>query len=64
MEVKIPLKAFRSIAATLLESHETYGRYKGHFLGHSPKSIADKHYAAPSPELFDQAVNWLRRQIF
>lgn len=64
VEAKIPLKAFRSIAATLLESHETYGRYKGHFLGHSPKSIADKHYAAPSPALFDQAVNWLRSQIF
>lgn len=63
-EAKIPLKAFRSVAATLLESHPTYGRYKGHFLGHSPKSIADKHYAAPSPELFDQAVNWLRDQIF
>jgi hypothetical protein len=62
-EVSIPLKAFRSIAATLLESHATYGRYKGHFLGHAPKSIADKHYAAPSPELFDQAVNWLRDQI-
>jgi hypothetical protein len=36
-EVSIPLKAFRSIAATLLESHATYGRYKGHFLGHAPK---------------------------
>ncbi len=62
--VTIPLKAFRSISATLLESHPIYGRYKGHFLGHSPKSIADKHYAAPSPELFDQAVGWLRDQIF
>ena len=39
----IPLKAFRSISATLLESHASYGRYKTHFLGHSPKSIADKH---------------------
>jgi hypothetical protein len=63
-DVEIPLKAFRSIGATLLESHETYGRYKSHFLGHSPKTIADRHYAAPSQELFDRAINWLRRQIF
>jgi integrase len=61
---KIPLKGFRSISATLLESHESYGRYKGHFLGHSPKSIADRHYTAPSGELFDCIVAWLHDQIF
>ena len=38
---------------------ETLGFHKNSL----PKSIADKHYAAPSPELFDQAVNWLRDQI-
>ncbi len=60
----IPLKALRSISATLLESHPTYGRYKSHFLGHSPKSRADRHYSAPSQALFDEALpTWLRSQL-
>jgi integrase len=63
-KVALPLKAFRSIAATILESHEAYGRYVAHFLGHSPKSMADKHYAAPSQELFDKIMGWLHEQLF
>jgi integrase len=59
----IPLKALRSVAATIIESHREYGRYKSHFLGHSPKSLGDKHYAAPSRELFDEIIFWLRSQI-
>jgi len=57
------VKNFRSIAATLIESHESYGRYKTHFLGQSPKSIADKHYAAPSNELFTRIILWLHDKI-
>jgi hypothetical protein len=60
----IPLAKFRNVAATLLETHPTYGRYVDYFLGHSPTSLKDKHYAAPSAELFDQAMSWLRQQIF
>jgi integrase len=63
-KVTITLKAFRSISATLIEAHASYGRYKGHFLGHSPKSVADRHYAAPSKELFDEIICWLEEQIF
>ena len=58
------MKRFRSIAATLLENHPVYGRYVPHFLGHSPKSIAAKHYASPSQNLFDQAIQWLHDQLF
>lgn len=61
--VSIPHKAFRSIAATMLESHPTYGRYVEHFLGHTPKTVKDKHYAAPSDEVFDQAMAWLRTKL-
>jgi len=57
-----PLKLFRKSSATLLESHEFYGRYVGHFLGHSPRGIAERHYAAPSEDLFDRAVVWLGLQ--
>jgi integrase len=63
-EVSINLKEFRSISATLLESHDTYGRYVSYFLAHSPKSIKDKHYAAPSPEIFDTALTWLHDKVF
>lgn len=59
----ILLKQYRSIAATALESHEHFGRYVSHFLGHSAKSIKDKHYAAPSQKLFDKALDWLRKQL-
>ena len=47
----IPLKAFRSIGSTIIGGHREYGRYTGHYLGHSPKSIADKHYVAHEPRI-------------
>lgn len=55
----IPVSKFRNVAATTLETHESYGRYVEHFLGHSPRSIKDRHYAAPSQEVFDKAISWL-----
>ena len=59
----IMLKQYRSIAATTLESHADYGRLVSYFLGHSPKSIKDKHYAAPSQKLFDKALLWLKKEL-
>jgi integrase len=63
--LKLPhsLKQFRSLGATLLEGHREYGRFKNHFLGHSPRTVADRHYVVPSQELFDEAVTWLGRQL-
>jgi integrase len=60
----IPLKGLRTFAATLLESHPTFGRCTSLFLGHSPKSIKDRHYAAPPQVLFNQALQWLHDQLF
>jgi hypothetical protein len=57
-----PLKLFRKTSATIIESHEHFGRYVGYFLGHSPRSLAERHYAAPSPELFDKIIKWLGEQ--
>lgn len=62
-KVSIPLKALRSVSATLLESHSVYGRFTTLFLGHSPASIKDRHYSAPPQALFDEALLWLREQI-
>jgi hypothetical protein len=58
-----PMKGLRKTAATLLESHETYGRLTGLFLGHAPASMKERHYAAPPQALFDEAVTWLGRQL-
>jgi hypothetical protein len=33
-----------------------------YFLGHSPKTVADKHYVVPSDEEFFEALGWLRKQ--
>ena len=63
LKFKKSLKLLRKTAATMLESHPVYGRYTSHFLGHSPRSIKDKHYAAPSQELFDEAIAWLGQQF-
>jgi hypothetical protein len=59
----IPLKAFRSIASAVMEGHPHYGRYVSHFLGHSPKSLRDRHYTPPSQELFDTILGWLRQEL-
>ncbi len=63
-KVSITIKEFRSIAATEIEKHDSYGRYVPHFLGHSPKTVADKHYRAPSEELFAEILNWLHGRLW
>jgi integrase len=57
------LKELRKTGATLLDGHKDYGRFKSYFLGHSPRTVADRHYATPSKELFDEAVAWLGEQL-
>ena len=54
-----PLKLLRKTSATRIESHREYGRYVSHFLGHSPRTIKDRHSSAPSQELFDEITEWL-----
>ena len=66
MEIKKPdrrtFKIFRKSAASELAKHKVYGQFAQFFLGHSPKTIADKHYVRPSDELFDEAIEWLGQQ--
>jgi integrase len=57
------LKLLRKTSASLLESHPIYGRLTSLFLGHSPASIKDRHYAAVPQALFDEAVVWLGGQL-
>jgi len=59
------LKDFRSIGATIIgdEKEKGWGRYVGHYLGHSPKTLADIHYTPPSDELFDEIVRYVGDQL-
>lgn len=59
----IILKAFRSVSATLLNSHKDYKGFRKLFLAHSPKDLDERHYAAHSPELFNEAIIWLGQQL-
>jgi integrase len=57
------LSELRATASTMLDHHPTYGRYAQHFLGHSPRSVAQSNYVTPSQPLFDKAVTWLGKQF-
>ncbi|WP_149499228.1 tyrosine-type recombinase/integrase [Roseiconus lacunae] len=57
----ISVKVFRKTASTKLASK--YPDLVELFLGHAPKTVADRHYAKPSQERFDKALDWLRGQF-
>ena len=56
-------KFLRKTGASKIAEHPVYGRFYTLYLGHSPKSIADKHYVTPPQDLFDEAISWLRDQM-
>ncbi|WP_156513050.1 hypothetical protein [Planctomyces sp. SH-PL62] len=60
LKIQTPMKLIRKTSSSLLDTHETHSRYALLFLGHSPRSIADRHYIKPSQDRFDAAVRWLR----
>jgi len=59
VQIKKPLKLLRKTAASKLGEHSEYSRFAQYFLGHSPRTVADKHYVKPSGEQFDRAIVWL-----
>lgn len=61
--IKGKLKALRSTGASTLGEHPDYGRYAQHYLGHSPQTIADRHYVRPAEEQFTKAIEWLGREL-
>lgn len=54
---------FRKVSSTLLERHPVYGRFSDYFLGHSPRSVKERHYAKPSNKLFARGLLWLGRKL-
>lgn len=67
------MKLLRKTSASLLENHvvtlpsgelvNPFAACVTLFLGHSPRSMKDRHYAAPPQALFDNAVLWLGQQF-
>jgi hypothetical protein len=58
-------KSFKSLkkkSASLLKNNVMYSGLTGLFLGHAPRSVADKHYAETPQELLDEAVTWLGQE--
>jgi hypothetical protein len=45
----------KKISAGLLRSEPRYADLRVLFLSHAPRSMADRHYAAPDPALFTSA---------
>ncbi len=60
-EDPITFKRFRSTASTKLG--ERYPEFTELYLGHSPRTVGDRHYVRPSQERFDEAIAWLGEQF-
>jgi integrase len=60
---KIPLSHFRKISATALRSNNLYARFDEYFLGHVPKSVADRHYSAETDSAFFEALEFLHESL-
>lgn len=59
----IPLGKFRSIGATTLWNDSVFGQYKDYFLALAPKTVSEKHYAAPANEPFFEATDYIRQRL-
>ena len=61
--VSLTPRQLRSGAATLLDEHDSYGRFAFHYLGNSPRGIPDRNYKIPSQMQFDKAIKRLGKQL-
>jgi hypothetical protein len=57
------LKQLRKTSPSILEANPKYDHLARHFLAHSPRGVADRHYLHPDQTLFDEAVTWLGQQF-
>jgi len=58
-----PMKLLRKTSATLIRSQAEYRGLEDLFLGHSPTSMSDRHYAQPPEQLLAAATDWLGTQF-
>lgn len=60
---KKTVKHFRKTSATRLRNSDAHNRVYVYFLGHSDRSIADRHYAGISQSSLDSAIDWLGKEL-
>ena len=60
---RVSLKMLRSASHTLLANHPQHHRFAVYFLGHAPRTVAEKHYTKVDDAEFFKAIEWLRKQI-
>ena len=56
-------KFFRKAGSSALATHPEYSRFDQLYLGHTPTTVADRHYTAIPQKLFDEAIKWLGKQF-
>lgn len=54
-----PFKCLKKTSASLLRESERFNGVVGLFLGHAPRQVSEKFYAAAPQKLLDQAIDWL-----
>ncbi|QGJ68804.1 Hypothetical protein PBC10988_4670 [Planctomycetales bacterium 10988] len=60
--IKKPLKLFRKTSATLIANHKSFHGLESYFLGHTPQTMSDRHYAQAPQALLEEATTWLGEQ--
>lgn len=63
LEIRKPFKSLKKTSATELAGNKEFRSVRGHFLGHAPSSLSDRHYAQAPAQLLDEAVVWLRERL-
>lgn len=63
LRFKKSMKLLRKTGSTLLDKFDPSGATATLYLGHSPRSMKDKHYSRPDRERFDSAIAWLGAQL-
>ncbi len=56
-------KQLRATAATTLGTHPTYKFYSPYFLGHAPRTVAERNYVKPNDAEFFEALAWLEKAL-
>ena len=56
-------RMLRATGASKLAEHPQYKYFSQYYLGHSPRTVAEKHYVRPTDKEFFEALAWLERAL-
>lgn len=63
LRLKKSMKLLRKTGSTMLDTFDPSGGVSTLYLGHSPRSMKDRHYSRPDQAHFDRAIEWLGQQF-